>query len=171
MHFRPADMSSVHAVFADLSKISASEVVEECGSWWAALPRVQELLDLPNSQTEALVDESGTALAIFGHYPGQDVTTRTTWFIFSKGFMRKGMAVTAACQKRVKALQAGYPGIAFHSYTRSDHPGRGRWFALLGFRYAGETKAGAHHYILLESDKSGDLGAAGQYNPTNPRAS
>ena len=88
MHFRPADMSDVHEVFSDLSRISASEVADECGSWWAAMPRVRKLLELPNSQTEALVDESGTAIAIFGHYPSQDATARTTWFIFAQGFMR-----------------------------------------------------------------------------------
>jgi hypothetical protein len=166
--FRTAQMSDVHAVFSDLSPISADEVSKDCGTWWKAIPKVAELLTIPDSQTEALVDEAGRALAIFGHYPSTNPKIRTTWFVFSKGFMARGLASTRACERRVKSLRLFYPDVNFHSYTASDHWERTRWFALLDFQYVGTTQDGQHHYILLES---GDSGSVERYNPTNPLAS
>jgi len=169
--FQAADMAAIHAVFSDLSEVSAEEVIKDCGSWWKALPKVLKLLALPDSQTEALVDESGTALALFGHYPSETPRIRTTWFVFSNGFIaRKAMAVLA-CWKRVDELRLAYPETEFHSYTTSRHSQRARWFSLLGFHFVGLTSDGAQHYVLQESDKTSDLESVEQYNPTNPRAS
>lgn len=175
LRFRTADMGDVHTVLADLSEISAAEVIAECGSWWNALPKVAKLLTLTDSQTEALVDETGTALAIFGHYPSKYPGNRTTWFVFSRGFEARGLAATLACRRRGQALQAVYLDTHFYSHTRSSHPFRDRWFRLLGFDYFGVNyggrKDGAHCYVLLESDKTSDLGTDGRYNPEHPRAS
>lgn len=173
LSFRTADMSDVHAVFADLSDISASEVRKDCGSWWKALPKVSELLQLPDAHTEALVDEKGRALAIFGHYPSENPKVRTTWFVFAKGFSARGLAATLACRERVRALRVFYPGTDFHSFTASDHWERARWFMLLDFQYLGPSENGDHHYILLgrKARKTRDLKAVGRYKPTNPRAS
>lgn len=168
--FRTATPEDVYAVLSTLSLISSEEVTAECGNWWKALPKVLTLLDVSNSQTEVLVDESRTPLAVFGHYPGENAFTRTTMFMFTDGFLTRGMAATLACRRRLRALQFFYPSVSFHSYTTSRHPARTRWFSLLGFDYTG-IKDGAHHYALLETDKAGDLGRVGQYNPTHPRAS
>lgn len=170
--WRGADMADVHAVFADLSDISAVEIISDVGSWWNALPTVQKILVIPDAQTEALVDETNTALAIFGHYPGEGLL-RTTWFVFSRGFQHRGAASMLACRNRLKTLRLFYPDTYFHSFTMSDHLERVRWFALLGFHYTGTTANGEHHYVLLPKDthKLSDSGAVERYNPTNPRAS
>jgi len=171
LSFRTALMGDIHQVFADLSSISAAEVRRDCGNWWNALPKVQELLQLPDAQTDVLVDEHDRALAIFGHYPSENRNVRTTWFVFSQGFVDRGLAATLACKRRVKLLRTFYPAVSFHSYTASDHWERSRWFSLLDFHYIGTTADGDHHYILTEIDKSRDVGAVGRYKPTNPRAS
>jgi hypothetical protein len=57
--FRAADIGDVHRVLADLSAISTIEVLEDCGNWWMALPKVKELLALSDAQTEALVTKRG----------------------------------------------------------------------------------------------------------------
>ena len=171
LSFRAADMEHVHAVFSDLSEISSDEVLKDCGSWWNALPKVAELLTLPDAQTEALVDETDKALAIFGHYPSEFPNARTTWFVFSNEFMARGVASTLACKRRVGSLRRWYPGTRFHTFTGSDHWERSRWFSLLDFQYVGTAADGQHHYVLLETDKLSDLQPVGRYNPTNPRAS
>jgi len=168
LHTRSANMSDVHAVFADLSDISSAEVIADCGSWWKALPKILKLLSLPDAQTEALVDEQGTPLAIFGHYPSKSPEIRTTWFVFSKAFQARGLAVVLASRRRLKALQLFYPGVSFHSYTKSDHPERDRWFSLIGMQWAGLGAKGTHHYVL---PKTSDLEPYGLYNPPNPQAS
>jgi hypothetical protein len=170
LSFRAATPDDIHTVFSDLSPVSAEEVDQDCGSWWKATSKVLQLLSIKGSQTEGLVDESGTALAIFGHYPTRNAGIRTTWFVFSNKFVARGLAATLACHKRARALQMFYPGVDFRSYTTSRHPDRSRWFSLLGFDYAG-VEDGSHLYILLKSDKSSDLGVSGQYNPTHPQAS
>jgi hypothetical protein len=171
LRFKAADMEDVHTVFADLSPISGAEVIKDCGTWWRALPKVFKLLELPDSQTEALVDEIGMAVALFGHYPGQRSGIRTTWFVFSNEFIARGVAATLACQRRLKGLQLVYPDTVFHSYTVSDHPTRDRWFSLLGFCYLGLMSDDSHAYILPKPDKPDDLEPVGWYNPTHPRAS
>lgn len=167
--FRNATPEDIYAVFSNLSYISSVEADAECGNWWKALPKALSLLDISGSQTEVIVDESGTPLAIFGHYPGVKPFVRTTLFVFTNGFMARGIAATLAGRRRIKALQFFYPGVSFHSFTMSAHRKRDLWFSLLGFHYVG-IKDGARHYVLLESDKISDLGLVGQYNPTNPRA-
>ncbi len=172
--FRAATMGDIHVVFSDLSAISSAEVVAECGNWWKALPRALKLLALYDSQTEALIDKSGTALAIFGHYPSREPLVRTTWFVFSGGFEARGLAVALACRRRVGALLAAYPETCFRSFTRSDHPERDRWFAMLGFDFIGTSyneTGDTHCYVLVGSDKSSDLSTDDQYNPEHPRAS
>jgi hypothetical protein len=168
MRFVKANAGHVYEVFADLSEISTAEVVAECGNWWKALPKVLTLLSLPNSQTEALMNEQGTALALFGHYPsGVHPLVRTTWFVFSRGFAARGLAVTLACRRRVRALQRAWPNTRFISFTKSNHPERPRWFELLGFFPAGKPGE-SYRYVLPES---GDLNEDGQYNPEHPQAS
>lgn len=172
LHFRKAGAFHVHQVLSNLSEISADEVNAECGSWWGAMSKVKALLDLPDSRTEALVDEAGTALAIFGHYPSAKPLRRTTWFVFSTGFQARGFAAARACRRRLKALEQFYPDTNFHSITRSNHPDRDHWFRLLGFVYGGPTESGAHHYVRLLPDKRRDPEPTGRYNPDHhPRAS
>jgi hypothetical protein len=169
--FCKANMAHAYTVLADLSPVSTEEVNAECGNWWAAMPKVQSLLELPDSQTEALIDEKGKALAIFGHYPSTKPLRRTTWFVFSKGFQERGFAAARACRRRVEVLEQHYPRTNFHSITRSNHSDRDRWFRLLGFVCGGVTPEGAHFYVRLLPDKRRDPEPAGRYNPDHPRAS
>lgn len=169
LRFRAANMGDVHTVLADLSEISTVEVIADCGGWWKALPKVTKLLTLPDSQTEALVDELGVAQAIFGHYPGISPRYRTTWFVFSRGFVVRGAAAALACCRRVRTLRAAYPNTCFQSRTASQHPDRARWFSLLGFHCAIVKLNGTRQYVLPELVS--DSGAGGRYNPTNPQAS
>jgi hypothetical protein len=157
-------MDDVHTLFSDLSEISTAEVNADCGSWWKALPKVAKLLLLPDSRTDVLLDESGTPLAIFGHYPSKQAHIRTTWFVFSKPFIARGLAATRLARRYLKTLQLSYPRTEFHSYTLSSHPGRDRWFTLIGM-----TSLGKGHYVLPY--KISDLEPYGLYNPPNPRAS
>ena len=168
---RSANMDDVHSLFSDLSEISTAEVNADCGSWWKALPKVAKLLLLPDSQTDVLLDESGTRLAIFGHYPSKRPNIRTTWFVFSKPFIARGLAATRLARRYLKTLQLSYPETEFHSYTESTHPHRDRWFVLIGMDVRGTTKSGGGHYVLAETHKISDLEPYGLYNPPNPRAS
>jgi hypothetical protein len=169
--FCKANMAHIYTVLVDLSEISTDEVNAECGSWWSAMPKVQALLELPDSQTEALVDETGKALAIFGHYPSKTPLRRTTWFVFSRGFQARGFSAARACRKRVEVLEQFYPETNFHSITRSDHPERDRWFRLLGFVHSGYADNGSYHYVRPLPDKRRDPEPSGRYNPNHPRAS
>ena len=169
--WRKADMVDVHTVFSDLSPVSAEEIEGSYGDWWKALPKVLEMLSIPGSRTDALVDESGTPLAIFGHFPSREAGNRVTWFVFSNTFVARGVAGTRACRKMVQGLETFYPSDTFHSMTTSGHHERSRWFSMLGYQYVGIRAGGLHHYVVLKSDKSSDLGHFDQYNPTNPRAS
>ncbi|MPZ19564.1 MAG: hypothetical protein GEV06_16835 [Luteitalea sp.] len=132
---REATLADVHAVMADLSGVSASEVLRG-KTWWQALPLTRELCK--QGPVDALI-WGGEPIAVLGHIPAnRDPYTRFTWTRYRQAFFEHGLRTMLIARKYMKTLQLLYPGVKFDSYTNSRHPDIVRWHKLFGYEFMGE---------------------------------
>lgn len=153
---REATVTDAYAVLRNLSDISRDELIPLFGTWWNALSVVKALMR--EGRTVVLAGDD-QPIALFGHSKGDQPNTRRTWFACTPEFFR-GARTTLIARNYLKTLKNFYPGVAFDSYTTSQHPACFRWYSLLGYRYLGLQDGAACFRLYVEKDEKSDFQTA-----------